>query len=152
MPKVKKAQAVSLFSEADNLALKVVKNPNSKAISKSGKKSATLDTSTNSAKPPKPGKRLQGDFTSTKDLLSKYQMGEQNKHISHEFQSYGCHMAEALADKQHTSLYIKLAKTVSRGLLERAMSFVSDSTADNKAKLFMWKLEQLKQLKKDAGL
>ena len=149
MPKVKKTQAVSLFSEADNLALKVVKNPKSKAISKSGKKTAA---SANSNKPSNPTKRPQGDFTSTKDLLSKYQMGEQNKHISHEFQSYGCHMAEALADKQHTSLYIKLAKTVSRGLLERAMSFVSDSTADNKAKLFMWKLEQLKQLKKDADL
>jgi hypothetical protein len=72
-------------------------------------------------------------------------MTEQNKHISHEFQSFGCHLADVLADKRHTSLYIKLAKTMSRGLLERALSFVSDSTADNKAKLFMWKLEQLKQ-------
>jgi hypothetical protein len=28
--------------------------------------------------------------------------------------------------------------------LERALSFVIDSKADNKAKLFMWKLQQLK--------
>ncbi len=104
-----------------------------------------------SPKPTKPAKSVRTstktDFTSTKDLLSKYQLIEQNKHIAHEFQSFGCHLAEALADKRHTSLYIKLAKTTSRGLLERALSFVTDSTADNKAKLFMWKLEQLKQSK-----
>lgn len=85
------------------------------------------------------------DFTSTKDLLGKYKLVEENKHISHEFQSFGCHLAEVLADKKHTSLYIKLAKTEKRGLLERALSFVSDSTADNKAKLFMWKLGELKK-------
>lgn len=89
--------------------------------------------------------RQVGNFTSAKDLLSKYQPTPQNKHIAYEFQSFGCHMADVLADKKHTSLYIKLAKTMSRGLLERALSFVSDSTIDNKAKLFMWKLEQLKQ-------
>lgn len=84
-------------------------------------------------------------FSSVGDLFVQYQVGEQNKHISHEFQSFGCHLAEVLADKKHTSLYIKLAKTINRGLLERALSFVIDSTADNKAKLFMWKLEQLKK-------
>jgi len=89
--------------------------------------------------------RQKTDFISTKDLLSKYQMSEKNTHISHEFQSFGCYLAEALADKQHTSLYIKLAKTMSRGTLERALSFVIDSTADNKAKLFMWKLQKLKE-------
>lgn len=94
-----------------------------------------------------PSKRQANDFTSTKDLLSKYQLSEQNKHISHEFQSFGCHLAEVLADKKHTSLYIKLAKTLPRGILERALSFVIDSTADNKAKLFMWKLQQLKEKK-----
>ena len=32
-------------------------------------------------------------------------------------------------------------------MLERALSFVIDSTADNKAKLFMWKVSQLKDEK-----
>lgn len=89
-------------------------------------------------------KRQQTEFTSTKDLLSNYQLSEKNQHIAHEFQSFGCYLAETLADKPHTSLYIKLAKTLPRGILERALSFVIDANADNKAKLFMWKLQQLK--------
>ncbi len=86
----------------------------------------------------------QTNFASTQELLSNYRLAEKNQHISHEFQSFGCHLAEVLADKQHTSLYIKLAKTLPRAILERALSFVIDSKADNKAKLFMWKLQQLK--------
>jgi len=119
MSKAKKAQILSLFSEIEKKSAP----PIEKRI---------ID-------------RQKDNFTSTKDLLGKYQMGEQNKHISHEFQSFGCHLADVLADKKHTSLYIKLAKTMNRGFLERALSFVIDSTVDNKAKLFMWKLEQLKQ-------
>jgi hypothetical protein len=132
MKKAKKAAALSLFED-----LTVVV------------KTAVAKKPASSAKKPLVAKNpfAKTDFTSTKDLLSRYQMVDQNKHISHEFQSFGCHLAEALADKRHTSLYIKLAKTTSRGLLERALSFVTDSSADNKAKLFMWKLEQLKQVK-----
>ncbi len=123
MSKAKLTQAVSLFSTIDQT--------NSSPVEKAKK-----------AKSPK------GDFSSSKDLLNCYQMTEQNKHITHEFQSFGCHLAEVLADKRHTSLYIKLAKTVPRGLLERALSFVIDSTADSKAKLFMWKLGQLQKSEK----
>lgn len=121
MSKTKKTQAITLFSEF------MVTSPPEKKIT--------------------PKERQETEFTSTKDLLSKYQLSEKNKHISHEFQSFGCHLAEVLADKKHTSLYIKLAKTMPRGILERALSFVIDSTADNKAKLFMWKLQQLKENK-----
>lgn len=98
-----------------------------------------------SPKKPESSVRQKTDFASTQDLLDKYKFREQNKHIAHEFQGFGCYLAETLADKKHTALYIKLAKTVSRGLLERALQFVIDSTADNKAKLFMWKLKQLKK-------
>lgn len=83
-------------------------------------------------------------FSTTGDLMSRFQVVEKNKHVSHEFQSFGCHLANVLNDKKHTGLYIKMAKTMSRGMLERALSFVIDSTADNKAKLFMWKVGQLK--------
>lgn len=83
-------------------------------------------------------------FTTPKDLLSRYQIADTNKHIAHEFQSFGCYLAETLADKRHTALYIKLAKQMPRAVLEQALRFVIDSTADNKAKLFMWKLEQIK--------
>ena len=36
-----------------------------------------------------------------------------------------------------------LAKTMPRAILEKALSFVIDSTAKNKGALFMWKLKQL---------
>lgn len=68
----------------------------------------------------------------------------EDKYISREFQAFGIHLAEELDDMKHKSLYIKLAKTVHRSILEKALSFVSDSNADNKGALFMWKLKQIK--------
>ncbi len=67
-----------------------------------------------------------------------------DKHISREFQSFGIHIANTLDDHKHKSLYIKLAKTTPRALLEKALSFACDSTAKKKGALFMWKLKQLK--------
>ncbi len=67
-----------------------------------------------------------------------------DKHISREFQSYGIHLAEELDDYKHRGLYIKLAKTHHRSILEKAYSFVIDSNAKNKGALFMWKLKELK--------
>lgn len=68
-----------------------------------------------------------------------------DKYISREFQSFGIHLAEELDDYKHRSLYIKLAKTVHRSILERALSFCVDSNAKNKGALFMWKLKQIKE-------
>lgn len=67
-----------------------------------------------------------------------------DKYISREFQSYGIFLAEELNDYKHRSLYIKLAKTVHRSILEKAFTFVIDSNADNKGALFMWKLKQIR--------
>lgn len=66
-----------------------------------------------------------------------------DKYVSREFQSFGIHIAEELNDYKHRSLYIKLAKTVHRSILEKALSFVADSNARNKGALFMWKIGQL---------
>ena len=41
-------------------------------------------------------------------------------------------------------MWIKLAKTNHRPVLERALSFAKDSNADNKIALFLWKLKQIK--------
>lgn len=68
-----------------------------------------------------------------------------DKYVSREFQAFGVHLAESLDDMKHKSLYIKLAKTMHRSLLEKALSFAIDSTAKNKGALFMWKLQQLKK-------
>lgn len=71
----------------------------------------------------------------------------EDKYISREFQAFGVHLAEELDDMKHKSLYIKLAKTMPRAVLEKALSFVIDSNAKNKGALFMWKLKQLKTKK-----
>ncbi len=79
-------------------------------------------------------------------ILKKFNPVE-DKYISREFQSFGIHLAEELDDYKHKALYIRLAKTVHRSILERALSFVSDSNARNKGALFMWKVKELKKVK-----
>lgn len=76
-------------------------------------------------------------------ILEKYDP-KVDKHISREFQSYGIHLAEQLDDYKHRGLFIKLAKTHPRSLLDKALSFCVDSNAKNKGALFMWKLKELK--------
>ena len=73
-----------------------------------------------------------------------------DKYISREFQSFGIYMSEELNDYKHKSLYIKLAKTTNRAILERALSFCKDArtTTPNKGALFMWKLKKLKDAEK----
>lgn len=77
--------------------------------------------------------------------LAEIKFKDRPKNISHEFQFYGCYLAETLEDIKRYSLYIKLAKTENRGLLEEAINFTKGYyAAKNKAKVFMWKLKQLK--------
>lgn len=76
--------------------------------------------------------------TFTPDTRNKY-----------EFQAYGNRLADDLGDQQHRALYIKLAKSTDRNLLDAAREFVMRSeNATTKGKLFMWKLTELKKLKK----
>lgn len=68
---------------------------------------------------------------------------------STEFQMFGVYLAEQLDDKKHYSLYIKLAKTIPRKLLEEALSYTKDyPKVKSKAKLFMWRLKLLKEASK----
>lgn len=69
----------------------------------------------------------------------------EDKYISREFQAYGIFLAETLGDYKHKALYIRLAKTIPRAILEKALSFVKDSKARNKGRLFMWKMKELRQ-------
>jgi hypothetical protein len=78
-----------------------------------------------------------------KSVLSKFDPVK-DKYVSREFQTFGLKLAEDLDDYKHRSLYMKLAKTIHRSILEQALSFAVDSTAKNKGALFMWKLKQLK--------
>ena len=79
---------------------------------------------------------------SVKDILKKFDPME-DKYVSREFQAFGVHLAQKLEDTQRKSLYIKLAKNVSRPVLEEALRFVVDSKARRKGALFMWKLKEM---------
>jgi len=88
-------------------------------------------------------------FSTIGDVLKKFQVDE-DKYISREFQKYGYDLAGELGELKNKSLYIKLAKEIPRGLLETARNFVKDAyQVESKAKLFMWKLKQLREEKKD---
>jgi hypothetical protein len=61
----------------------------------------------------------------------------------HEFQAYGNRLAEELGDTTKRSLYIKLAKSTNRNILETARLFAHGNPGNSKAKSFMWKLKEL---------
>jgi hypothetical protein len=94
------------------------------------------------------------DFSKLSDLLRKVDLEdlEEDKYVSREFQQYGYDLAEELGDLKHKALYIKLAKETPRGFLETARNFVKDAyNVKSKARLFMWKLSELKKEKKAKG-
>lgn len=74
-----------------------------------------------------------------------------DKYISREFQKYGYDLSEELGDPDHKALYIKMAKEVPRAVLEKARYFVKDAKARNRARLFMWKVKELRDNKGNRG-
>lgn len=84
------------------------------------------------------------------DLVGKYKTENSDKYVSQEFQKYAYELAKDLDDLGHKSLYMKIVKESPRSFVERARSFVADATgARSKARLFMWKLKQIKLEAKD---
>lgn len=84
---------------------------------------------------------------SVRDILKKFNPLE-DKYVSREFQTFGIHLAKKLGDERRKGLYMKLAKTVPRAILEEALRFVIDANARNRAALFMWKLKELNAFEK----
>lgn len=76
------------------------------------------------------------------DILTRFNPLE-DKYISREFQAYAYYLAEELNDMKHKAIYFKLAKTLPRALLEKALSYVADARTKRKGALFMWKLKEL---------
>ena len=82
------------------------------------------------------------------DLLSKYDL-DKNKYISQEWQDYAYRLAGFLDDVKNKSLYMRLSKNTPRAQLEEAKNFITDAyQVKNKARLFMWKLKEIKGRKK----
>ncbi len=89
-------------------------------------------------------------FTPLNSLFAGYQIEDAGGYITQEFQDYGYRLALALDDLPHKSLYIKMAKEEPRGVLEQALSYVSDAAAvKSKAKLFMWRVRQIRQAERE---
>ena len=82
---------------------------------------------------------------SIQQILAGYKLRDKGKYITREFQDYGYRLAKELKDEKRKSLYIKLAKTVDRKILDEARVCVKDAhEVRSKARLFMWKLKELK--------
>lgn len=86
---------------------------------------------------------------SISDII-KGRLKDPDKRNTREFQAYGNQLAEELGDTKHRALYIKLAKTTPRNLLEIARDFIKASPkAHTKGRLFMWKLSQLNKAQEE---
>lgn len=94
-----------------------------------------------------PKTKKNSGFQSVQSLFDQFQLEDKGGYITQEFQDFGYRLAVELEDMRHKSLYMKMAKDFPRAILEKALSFVSDSQAKSKAKLFMWKVQQLKAAK-----
>ena len=78
-------------------------------------------------------------------IIAEVKFKDRPKNIAHEFQFYGCFLAESLDDTKHYSLYIKLAKEIPRQILEDTLNYTKGYySAKNKGRVFMWRLKQLK--------
>lgn len=89
---------------------------------------------------------------SIKDQLDKYKktIESRQKYIKNEYQAYGLELAKELGDWKNRSIYIRLAKTMDREILQKARYFIKDqdkSKLQTPYKLFMWKLKELRKTK-----
>ncbi len=81
------------------------------------------------------------------DIIKKKAIADAGGYITQEFQDYGYRLAVELDDIAHKALYIRMAKTIDRKILESARTFVIDANARSKGRLFMWKVKEFKSAK-----
>lgn len=82
-----------------------------------------------------------------KEILKDHKIEtDKQRRISREWQDYAYRLALELGDTAHTSIYMRLAKSTDRALLEEARIFVKGALmAKSRGKLFMWKLKKLRE-------
>jgi len=81
---------------------------------------------------------------STINILDDEEVSSKKRHPKNEFQAFAYKLSKDLNDDKNLVIYMRLAKTVDRFLMERAYSFAVDSNSDQKGRLFLWKLKQLR--------
>ncbi|OGV95681.1 hypothetical protein A2W24_05425 [Microgenomates group bacterium RBG_16_45_19] len=91
-------------------------------------------------------KRQPGDLKPMSQVLADYVLEDKGGFITREWQDYGYRLAVDMGEETKKSMYIKLAKTTDRAVLEQARAFVLGSaTVKNRGKLFMWAVGKLKR-------
>ena len=79
-------------------------------------------------------------------VLERYVLEDKGGFITKEFQDYGYRLAVDMGEEKRKSMYIKMAKTTDRAVLDQARRFVSDAHhVKNRGKLFMWAVGKLKK-------
>lgn len=86
-------------------------------------------------------------FKPMASILDRYDLEEtKQRRISREFQDYAYRLAVELDDTAHTPIYMRLAKNTPRPVIEQARLFVlGANNPTSKARLFMWKLKQIRE-------
>lgn len=85
------------------------------------------------------------------EILRNIQEKDAGKYLKYEWQLYAYRLAKWLDDLDRISLYMRLAKTEHRKLLDKSWDFVKDAyNPQSKPKLFMWKLNQLRKEREEA--
>lgn len=91
-------------------------------------------------------RKPQKKMNSLMDILTAHVLEDKGGYITYEFQDYGYRLACDMGEESKKGMYIKLAQTMERALLERARSFVMDAPhVNNRGRLFMWALGKLKR-------
>lgn len=86
---------------------------------------------------------------SAKQLLNAKFSGEESqkskRHAAHEFQAFAYKIAADFKDIENLRIYLSVLKNCERIIVEKAYSFTIDSRSENKAKIFFWKIKQLRK-------
>ncbi len=85
------------------------------------------------------------------EISARFAQVEVNKRVSTKEQLRALQIARELGDEKNKTIYLSLCKRFNEGLIEEALRFVIDSKAQSRAKLFMWKVKQLRQEWLEAG-
>ena len=81
---------------------------------------------------------------SLREILKDIEGKDTGKYVKHEWQLFAYKIAKVLDDLDRVPMYMSIAKTESRDLLQHALDFVKESKARSKPRLFLWKVKQLR--------
>ncbi|PIS21719.1 hypothetical protein COY33_02665 [candidate division WWE3 bacterium CG_4_10_14_0_2_um_filter_42_7] len=73
-------------------------------------------------------------------------------YAKYEWQAFGYELMRKLDDPKHRGIYMRLSKNEDRSLLMKALETAIDGNPRSRARVFMWKLKELRKLKKEKEL